>query len=239
MTLKKVTTAFVLGAGLGTRLRPLTDQQPKPLLPVQGQPMIHHVLRRLAHAGINRFIINIHHAAHCWQQIFPEPSWQGLPIHFVHEKNLLGTGGGLKNIEPLLHSGESLLLHSGDVLTNLPLEPLLQSHQNSQAEVTLALRTNPGTETIALAPDHSITHIGPPQPHHSVQDTWYDYANIALIEPPFFKRIPDNTPRSITEPWSSMIQEKTSLRGCVINQGYWHNVGTPTEYEHIQTLPLY
>lgn len=226
-----------MGAGLGTRLRPLTDKQPKPLLEIQGKPMIVYVFERLVRSGIRRFIVNTHHAAGCWKEVFPESTWQNLPLHFVHEEILLGTGGGLKNIEPLVGC-EPLLLHSGDVVTNIPLDPLFTSHGLSGAEVTLALRSNPGTETVALGKNQSITYIGKALPDHSAADTWYDYANVAVIEPSFFRRIPDTHPRGIAEIWASMIPEKKSLLGCVLNEGYWYNVGTPEEYERIQTLPL-
>ncbi|HQL25320.1 MAG TPA: sugar phosphate nucleotidyltransferase, partial [candidate division Zixibacteria bacterium] len=76
----KVTTAFVLGAGLGKRLRPLTEGWPKPLLPVWGRPMISYAFERLRAAGIGRFIVNTHHRADRYRDIFPDGRWGGVPI---------------------------------------------------------------------------------------------------------------------------------------------------------------
>jgi mannose-1-phosphate guanylyltransferase len=223
--LKKITTAFVLGAGLGTRLRPLTANCPKPLLPVRGKPMIEHVFERLAISGIQRFIVNTHHAVDCWVKVFPDNQWHGLPIVFRHEPVLLGTAGGLKNIADLIGQ-ETILLHSGDVVTNLPLEPLLTQHANSEAEVTLALRDSE-TKTIGMDARHIIRQVGRGA---NSELSWYDYANVAVISAKFLQRIPDAQPRDLASVWRGMTHDN-SLQGIVINEGYWHNIGTLDEYE--------
>jgi NDP-sugar pyrophosphorylase family protein len=228
------TTAFVLGAGLGTRLRPLTLDCPKPLLPLHGRPLVTHVFDHLIDSGIRRIVVNTHHAPERWPQAFPDAQWRGVPLLFRHEPVLLGTAGGLKNIEDLLDGG-TLLLHSGDVVANLPLEPLLKFHEQRQAEITLALRTRPGVETIGIDSENRIRHVGK-RPADSPY-RFHDYANVALIEPAFLDRIPDTSPRELGFIWSAMAREGTSLQGCVLNQGYWFNVGTPEEYKNVNTNP--
>ena len=142
-------TAFVLGAGLGTRLRPLTDTWPKPLLPVRGQPMVAHTFRRLAGAGAKRFLINTHHAPSRWGECFPGHVWETRPLAYSHEPVLLDTGGGLRALEPLLEAGdESLWLHNGDILASFDLSPLARAHAAAPgALATLALRSSgPGRD---------------------------------------------------------------------------------------------
>jgi len=233
--LNKITTAFVLGAGLGTRLRPLTTTCPKPLLPVQGRPMVTYVFDALIRAGIRRFIVNTHHAADAWTAHFPGGAYQGVPITFRHEPDLLGTAGGLKNIEDLA-GGETFLLHSGDVLTNLPLDPLISAHSRGKAEMTLALRVRPDCKTVGLDDGGVIRHIGSPSATSPLH--FYDYANVGLVEPAFFRRIPDTSPRDIGSIWSAMAKTTELLRGVVINEGYWFNVGTVAEYAKIQECTL-
>jgi NDP-sugar pyrophosphorylase family protein len=225
--LKPIETAFVLGAGLGTRLRPLTEECPKPLLPVRDRPMVEYVFEKLAVGGIRRFIVNTHHAAERWQRQFPDHQWQGIPIVFRHEPVLLGTAGGLKNIEDLV-GGETILLHSGDVVTNFNLWPLFDKHANGEAEVTLALRDN-GTKAIGLNANGEIKKIGRPDANDRLD--WYDYANVAIIDPRFLQRIPDVRPRVIADVWRTMLASG-GLQGCVANDGYWHNIGTLEEYEN-------
>ncbi|MDI6722623.1 MAG: sugar phosphate nucleotidyltransferase, partial [Candidatus Aenigmarchaeota archaeon] len=101
MLLKNINTAFILGAGLGTRLRPLTESTPKPLLEIGHRPIISFAMAHLRSVGIKRFIVNTHHCAEKYKEAFPDSSWHGIPITFRHEPVLLDTAGGIKNIEDL------------------------------------------------------------------------------------------------------------------------------------------
>ena len=97
-----ITQAFVLGAGLGTRLRPLTDDLPKPLIPIFQKPLITFALDHLIQAGVKSFVINTHHRAPAFQELFAEGSYREHSVQLVHEPEILGTGGGIKNVERLL-----------------------------------------------------------------------------------------------------------------------------------------
>lgn len=130
------------GAGLGTRLRPLTDILPKPLIPFFHEPLILHSMRRCYDCGIREFIINTHHLAAAWDKVFPEHSWNGCPVHFSHEPVLLDSGGGVKKIEPLASAEEPLLVVNGDMAATFDLGRLLEEHLSRRPPVTLALRTS-------------------------------------------------------------------------------------------------
>ena len=140
MKRRRFKTAFILGAGLGTRLRPLTDRCPKPLLPLGGRPVITYAMDHLLRAGVDRFIVNTHHCPEVYAENFPDKLWRGIPIIFRHEPILLDTAGGLKNIEDLLDEDEAILCYNGDVISDLPLERLIQAHEAMRPEVTLALQ---------------------------------------------------------------------------------------------------
>ena len=120
---KPIRKAFLLGAGLGTRLRPLTSTLPKPLIPVFQRPLIENTLDHCLAAGIEEFAINTHHLPGKWGEAFPDGSYRGAPITFFHEPVLLETGGGLKNIESWIN-GDPLLVYNGDILTSLALSLL-------------------------------------------------------------------------------------------------------------------
>src|SRR5204862_2326676 len=81
----KIRTAFVLGAGLGTRLRPLTNRRPKPLIPVVNRPLISYAFDHLLGVGVERLVVNTHWRAEAWQTAFPDSSYRGAPIAFRHE----------------------------------------------------------------------------------------------------------------------------------------------------------
>lgn len=224
-------TAFVLGAGLGTRLRPLTLDWPKPLLPVAGRPMITHTFDRLIAVGIRRFLVNTHHAPHRYAECFPDGHYRGLPLTWVHEPVLLDTGGGLKNIQPFLRSDEPLLVHNGDIFTDLPLDSLLQSHASARPPATLVLRSHGNPRNVALGADGTITDfrsiLGTSDPLHL-------FAGIYLIEPAVLDLIPPGRPVSIIDTFLELIRLHTPPRGIVIDHGFWHDLGTVKEYESVR-----
>lgn len=118
-----VTTAMILAAGRGTRLRPLTDHTPKPLLQVAGRPLVDHHLRRLADLGIRRVVVNLHHLGEALRTHLGDGSAHGLQIRYSEEAELLETAGGLRAALPLLGDDDFLVLN-GDVFTDAPLEDL-------------------------------------------------------------------------------------------------------------------
>ena len=156
MSTKQIKTAFILGAGLGTRLRPLTEKIPKPLLPIGGRPMITYAMEHLRSIGVLRFIVNTHHCADKYFEAFPEGNWQGIPITFRHEPVLLDTAGGIKNIEDLIASEERILVYNGDIITNMPIVPLINQHFALQTEVTLALRSRGALLNVNIDKDEFI-----------------------------------------------------------------------------------
>jgi choline kinase len=153
-----ITQAFVLGAGLGLRLRPLTEELPKPLVPIFQKTLITFALDHLAAAGVRSFVINTHHLPEHFESFFGDGHYRQLPVRLVHEPLLLETGGGMKNAQPHLGS-EPFIAYSGDVLTDLPLEPLIEEHLRSGNDVTLALRETGLASNVAFR-DRRIVDIG-------------------------------------------------------------------------------
>ena len=127
---------------IGTRLRPLTDILPKPLIPFFHEPLVLHAMRRCHECGIREFIINTHHLADAWDRVLPERSWNGCPVHFSHEAVLLDSGGGVKKIEPWAAADEPLLVMNGDTAATFDLHRVIAAHMERRPAVTLALRTD-------------------------------------------------------------------------------------------------
>src|SRR5437868_8652965 len=120
-------TAFVLGAGLGTRLRPLTETTPKPLIPIFNKPLITFALDHLIAAGVRSFVINTHRLAGQFAELFGNGDYAGHPVTLIHEPDLLETGGGIKNAEHLLSNGP-FITYSGDILSDVNLDALIKEH---------------------------------------------------------------------------------------------------------------
>ena len=128
---------MILAAGLGTRLKPLTDTMPKALVPVGGTPLLDLNIRRLQKAGYDRFVVNIHHFA---QQIVDHVRQQDYApmVHFSDEsEQLLETGGGLKKAQNLFHDDEPILIHNVDILDNVDYEWFSRQHQPDEDAVLL------------------------------------------------------------------------------------------------------
>jgi mannose-1-phosphate guanylyltransferase len=227
-----IRTAFILGAGLGMRLRPLTEACPKPLLPVNGRPIITYAMDHLLAAGVERFIINTHHCAHMYRQYFPDGCWRGSPIIFRHEPVLLDTAGGLKNIEDLLKHDTSLLVYNGDVITHLPLALLLEAHALQRAEVTLALRSTGPLTNVDLDEAGRICDmrglLGRPGVRRCL------FTGIYIVEKEFLRRLTAGRIESVVPVFVRMIgEEPGSVGGVLIDQGDWHDIGSPEEYEKL------
>ena len=131
---------MILAAGLGTRLRPLTDTMPKALVPVSGRPLLDIVIQRLTDAGYDRFVVNVHHFA---QQIVDYVHQQDYAplVHFSDEtEQLLETGGALKKAQHLFRDNEPILIHNVDILDNVDYDWLARQHQADEDALLLVSR---------------------------------------------------------------------------------------------------
>ncbi len=131
--------AIVLCAGRGTRLEPLTLETPKPMLPVDGVPLLEWTLTHLQAQGVREVAINLHHLSRQIVEWFEDGSDLGLKIHYVYEEELLGTAGTVRSLESWVGDDESFLVVYGDILTDQPLAPLQEAHRDRRALATLLL----------------------------------------------------------------------------------------------------
>ena len=222
--MNRITRAFVLGAGLGTRLRPLTDDLPKPLIPIFQKPLITFALDHLIDVGTERFVINTHKRAELFESFFCDSEYEGHSVTLVHEADLLETGGGIKNAERYLGS-DPFLTYSGDILTDIKLQPLIDEHFRRGNDVTLALRETGLAWDVALR-DHHVVDIA----------TRYgktgnlDFANVAIWNPGIFQRIPPRQKISFIPILADWIGKGGKIGGLVMNDGKWFNIGSRAEY---------
>jgi len=229
--------AFVLGAGLGTRLRPLTEDLPKPLVPIFHRPLISYAFDHLTDFGAQRLMVNTHHASAQYRRFFPDAAHAGAKLAFRHEPLLLETGGGLRNIADWVEP-ETLLVYNGDVLTDLPLERAYQQHQASGYEVTLILRSSNGPLQISL-PDgaDAISDIR----GQMGDDTSprFLFSGLYFVEPAFIQRIPAGEIVSVVATFHAMLREKVPVGAVVEDRGQWHDLGTIERYHKVhRTLPF-
>ena len=134
--------AMILAAGLGTRLRPLTNSRPKALVPFRGVPMLEGVIRKLVNAGINEVIVNVHHFARDVIAYLDGLNSPGLTVHISDESDeLMDTGGAILKARDLLHDEKAFLVHNVDVFTNLDLSALIEAHLKDDCLVSIAVKS--------------------------------------------------------------------------------------------------
>jgi len=219
-----ITHAFVLGAGLGRRLRPLTEDFPKPLIPIFQKPLITFALDHLIDAGVERFVINTHKQAELFENSFCDNEYQGHSVTLVHEPDLLETGGGIKNAERYL-ANDLFLTYSGDILTDLPLQPLIDEHFRRGNDVTLALRETGLASEVALR-DQRVVDIAN---RYGIAGN-LDFANIAVWNSNVFQQIPPRRKISFIPIVADWIGKGGKIGGLVMNDGKWFNIGSRAEY---------
>jgi mannose-1-phosphate guanylyltransferase len=234
--------AFLPGAGLGTRLRPLTDLLPKPLVPLFHRPLIEWAMESCRAAGITDFAINKHHLPERWEMgeggweidgpglsggnglPSRKGSWQGLPLHLFHEPELLETGGGVKNIEAWA-GGENVLVHNGDIFSSLPLERLIAAHEASGYPVTLALRSQGDAKHIAIEGDLAIDIRG----KLGRAEGTHVFSGVYCFTPELLGMIPPGEKISVIPAFLELAKQGR-LGAIVLDDGHWADLGDPAAY---------
>jgi NDP-sugar pyrophosphorylase family protein len=222
---------MILAAGLGTRLRPLTNTMPKPLLPIAGAPLIVWNLLLLKRHGVQDVVINLHHLGPMIEQALGNGSKYGLRILYSHEPVILGTGGGLKQAEPNF-SGEPVLVLNGDTLVELDLEALWTFHRQCQAAATLVLRPDPDAAKwgpVEIGDDHRILRITGRGRSEPTAKQPRMFAGIHILHPRLLRDVPKGKASSIIDAYVAAIQRDDRIVGYD-HHGYWSDIGTPERY---------
>jgi len=217
--------AFLLGAGLGTRLQPLTHTLPKPLIPFGNRPLITHALDHCLAAGITDFAINTHHLHEAWHEAFPDGTYRGAKLTFFHEPDLLETGGGMKNIAAWIN-GDPVLVYNGDIITDLPIDRLITGHMASNNTATLAVQDHGPALHLAIE-GYRVTDIrgkvqGQPGTHQ--------FTGIYVIDPEILDLIPANEKISVIPAFLELIKRGELGAYHVKGNPRWLDLGTRESY---------
>src|SRR5690606_18922886 len=222
--------ALLLAGGLGTRLRPLTEDLPKPMAPLVNRPWLEHLLMHLKREGIEQFVFAVKHYPEVIQRHFGDGSRFGVEIQYAVEKELLGTAGAIKNAESLL--SDQFIVINADVVQMAPLRPLLEFHRSHRGAVTIGLTQvdDPSAYGVVEQTDTGeITRFVEKPPRHEAPSNRIN-AGIYVMDKEVLKYIPANREVSIErETFPLLIEQGLGVYGTLI-EGYWMDMGTTDRY---------
>jgi NDP-sugar pyrophosphorylase family protein len=220
--------AVVIAGGRGTRLRPLTDDVPKPLLKLNGKPILEHILSRLGLFGIQHVWLSVGYESEQLMDYFGKGEPLGLALDYIHEDEPLGTIGPVGKIQGF--SSKVVLVMNADILTNIDLEDMMLSFEKEQADMMVASSPYevPVPYAILETEGNRITEF-----REKPTYTYYANAGIYLIKQSLLSHIPIHKPYQATDLMRELIDAGKKVCYYPI-LGYWLDIGTPQDYEKAQ-----
>lgn len=223
--------AMILAAGKGTRLRPLTDSVPKPLVEVAGRPMIAFALQLLRRAGIHEVVINLHHLGEQIRAALGDGSTQGVRITYSVEDPILDTGGAIEAAREFL-SGGTFVVVNADVVIDLDLRDLIAFHRRQGATVTMALRPDPQAERrddIGVDTAHRVRRfLGRNYGTAASTGERFLFASVHVFEPRVFDYMRAGVYSITRDVYPRLLAAGEPICGYV-HRGYWRVLDTPQD----------
>jgi NDP-sugar pyrophosphorylase family protein len=228
--------AMVLAAGLGTRLRPLTNDRPKALVEIGGRTLLEITLQKLREFGIREAIINVHHFAEMVIEYLRANDSFGMRIEVSREDVLLDTGGGLKKaawffLEDETEPSEPFILHNVDVISNIDLELMLRFHREHQALATLAVQRRETSRYLLFDENSELCGRKPAQDQveivcQSIGMEELAFSGIHVISPAFLRMLTENGPFSIIDSYLRVAREGQKILAFRADNYRWRDLGT-------------
>lgn len=223
--------AIIMAGGEGRRLKAVTGEAPKPLVPLLGRPLMEHIINLLKSQGFNEICAAVKYRAEDIMNCFGDGKDLGVNLTYRVESQALGTAGGVKNCRDF-YGSEDFLVISGDAACDFKLSGLMARHKEEQAAVSIALFRNPEPLSYGLAlTDESDTvraFIEKPDWRHVVTDLVN--TGIYVISPRVMDYVPDNTPFDFAKELFPLLMEKGEKLLGIPMDGYWCDVGNPLSY---------
>ena len=230
--------AMIFAAGLGTRLRPLTDDRPKALVEIAGRTMLEITLSRLGSVGIRDVIVNVHHFADMVIDYLKTKNNFGMRIEVSREEVLLDTGGGLKKaayffLEDPPHLREPILLHNVDVLSTIDLQRMVQFHVENQALATLAVQKREASryllfdEGLQLCGRRFVREDKTEIVRSSPQLGALAFCGIQVISPHLLSMMTEDGVFSIVTAYLTLAARKEKILAFRADEYDWRDLGTP------------
>ena len=225
--------AMIFAAGLGTRLRPLTDSTPKALLDVNGAPMLELVIRKLAAAGVREFVVNTHHFHEKIEAFLRAKNNFGLKVGISRETEFpLETGGGLKKAAAFFNDGKPFFAYNADVYSEMDLGALYAAHLASGALATLAVRERPSKRRLLF--DDKMNLKGRAGEAAAAGLRPFAFSGIQVISPALLAEMRETGVFSVTGVYLRLAGEGKLIKGFEDRSPYWSDIGDVERLEAVR-----
>ncbi|MBI5399973.1 NDP-sugar synthase [Candidatus Saganbacteria bacterium] len=232
--------AVIIAGGLGTRLRPLTCNTPKPIVLVANRPFIVHQIEHLVKHGVDEIIVNLHYLSHEIKKILGDGRAWGIKIHYSIEESPLGTAGAVKNAEEYFGDGP-LVVFNGDVLTDANISKIINFHREKKAVVTLTLTEvedpTPFGLVLTDANGRVTEFIEKPSWERVTAKTIN--AGVYILDPKIFRAAPRNQPYSFERELYPDLLARGALIYGYRSEAYWIDIGNPQKYQEAHQAILH
>ena len=222
--------ALFLAGGMGTRLRPLTDHLPKPMVPIMGIPLLDRTLEGLNSCGVDEIVLSTCYRADCIESHFAPNGKLGMKVHCVCEEAPLGTGGAIRNCRKYF-DGTNLVFNS-DILSNIEQKKLIAYHKAKNASVTIAATKVDDPSSYGVIEydkeDMVVSFTEKPKPGEAKSN--FINAGIYVFEPEVLDFIPDGKPVSVEKDTFPLLLKKGRRIAVYRGNSYWIDIGTPRKY---------
>lgn len=236
----KTITIFIPSAGLGERLRPITEHIPKPLLPILGKPILEIILEKVSKLPINKIGINLYHKREEIEERIKKSAFS-YRIKTFAETEILGTGGALKNAEDFL-KGQTFLVHNSDILSDIDLECLINHHLSSKNLITLAVHDYPEFNNVEINENgdflgicglnSKLKTLSPQSLSGDQNSKLIAFTGIAVYSPEFLRFLPEGV-SSVVNVWLRAIKSGEVIGTFDVSGSYWRDIGTPQAYFNV------
>ncbi|HDM10757.1 MAG: NDP-sugar synthase [Deltaproteobacteria bacterium] len=216
--------AMILAAGYGTRLEPLTAKRPKALVPVANIPMVDRIIAYLKQHGVTEIVINAHHMHRQITSHFANPARHGVPIHVAVEEEILGTGGGIKNVEDFWDD-EPFIVINVDILTDIDISMAMERHWQSKALATLVLHHYPQFNVVCINTEGHVDQF-----KEKTGPGLLAFTGIHVLSQAVLDYIPRGAFYSIIDVYRRIIQDKGTVTSYISKGHYWRDIGTIESY---------
>jgi NDP-sugar pyrophosphorylase family protein len=235
--------AMILAAGLGTRLRPFTDNRPKALVEVAGRTLLEIALRRLKNVGVIEVIVNVHHFADMILAYLRDNDNFGMRIEVSREEELLDTGGGLKKAAPFFlreGSEEPFILHNVDVISTIDLPRMMQFHVERDALATLAVQDRQTSRYLLFDERGELCgrRAGRDGKEELVRSAGQSqalaFSGVHIISPRLFRKMGEEVAFSIITTYLRLAGEEEKIVAFRADEYYWRDLGRPENITQVE-----